>query len=245
MKAHARVVAHRDATGATVLAELRGEAPLLPRATGARRGPVAHVHLVGGAAGPLGGDELFLSVVVGPGAGLVLRTVAASVALPGPAVGPSTMTLDVTVAAAGRLAWLPEPTVAAAGCDHRIRATVELDEQAHLVWREEVVAGRYGEQPGRVHQQTRLRRGATMVLAQDLTLGDDAWFSPAVVGAGRAVGALVVVEPGTEPGAASLPTGARLPLGGPVSLCTSVAGDAPALRACLDGLAPPTWLGQS
>jgi urease accessory protein len=217
----------------------------LPRATGAPRGPVAQVHLVGGAAGPLGGDELNLSVVVGPGAGLVLRTVAASVALPGPTGTPSTMTLDVTVAAGGRLAWLPEPTVAAAGCDHRILSTVELDEAAHLVWREELVAGRYGEQPGRVHQQTRLRRGGTTVLAQDLTLGDEAWTSPAVLGTGRTVGALVVVEPGSEPGAAARQTGARMPLGGPVSLCSAVAADAPALRRCLESLAPPTWLGQS
>ena len=47
MKAHARVVAVAGPGQTTVLAQLRGEAPLLPRATGVRGGPVAEVHLVG------------------------------------------------------------------------------------------------------------------------------------------------------------------------------------------------------
>ena len=83
MRATARIVAVADGRGGTRLAVLQGEVPLLPRRTGsAGPGPVT-VHLVGGAAGPLGGDDLHLAVRVGPGARLRLRSVAATVALPG------------------------------------------------------------------------------------------------------------------------------------------------------------------
>ena len=64
MRAYARVVAEADGHGGTRLVRLRGEPPLLPRRTGTGTGP-ATVHLVGGAAGPLGGDELRLDIEVG------------------------------------------------------------------------------------------------------------------------------------------------------------------------------------
>ena len=56
---------------------LRSQAPLILRQT-----PEA-VYLVGGAAGPLGGDVLELRIDVRAGATLRLRTAAAAVALPG------------------------------------------------------------------------------------------------------------------------------------------------------------------
>jgi urease accessory protein len=241
MRARARIVACSGAAGATVLRELRGEAPLLPRATGPRGGPLAEVHLVGGAAGPLGGDELHLDVEVGPGASLVLRTVAATVALPGPHGDPSSTTIRVRVAGGGRLAVLPEPVVAAAGCDHCLMSTVELDAGAALVWREELVAGRSGETPGRLRQNTRLRYAGTTVLVQELTL--DAWSSPAVVGESRTAGSLIVVTDSEPPTAPVVVDGAaRMPLGGPVFLCSAVAPEVPRLRHRLASVAPPGWL---
>ncbi|RZU48987.1 UreD urease accessory protein [Krasilnikovia cinnamomea] len=86
MRAAARIVAEADGRGGTRLSVLRGEPPLLLRRTGAAGGP-ATVHLVGGAAGPLGGDDLRLDVEVGPGAWLEVRSVAATLALPGPPDG--------------------------------------------------------------------------------------------------------------------------------------------------------------
>jgi urease accessory protein len=238
MKAHARVVACRDAAGATVLAELRGEAPLLPRATGARGGPVAEVHLVGGAAGPLGGDELVLSLVVGPGASLVLRTVAASVALPGPRSQRSTLTVEATVAKGGSLCYLPEPTVAAAGCDHLILSTVELAADAQLRWREELVAGRHGEAGGDLTLRTRVRRAGAPLYHQDLAVGPRAlqWAGPAVLGGNRAAGSVLLVD-----GAARLPAtvdgGSLMPLAVPGAwLATVVAPAAHELRRTLDML---------
>ena len=142
MIARGRVVVEADGGGGSRLACLRSEGPLVLRPTA---GTV--VHLVGGAGGPLGGDVLRIEIVVGPGAELTLQTVAAAVVLPGPT--PSVVEVDVVVGEGGSLRWLPEPTVAAGGCDHRARARVVLAAGARLVWREELVRGRFGED-GRV-----------------------------------------------------------------------------------------------
>jgi urease accessory protein len=248
MKATARIVAVAGRDGATVLACLRGEAPLLPRATGDRGGEVAQVHLVGGAAGPLGGDELALSIEVGPGASLIVGTVAATIALPGPPGSTSSTTVEIVVARGGRLAFLPEPMVAATRCDHETRSTVELDDGAHLVWREEIVAGRWNEPPGRLSQHIRLRYAGTPVLAQHVTV-DDAWASPAVGGGSRTAGTLVVTAADAALCAAAVTgagpdtgIGARMPLPGPMALCTAIAPDLRALRQHLTALAPPSWL---
>ena len=109
MRATARIVAEPDGRGGTRLTELYGEVPLLARRTGP-----GEVHLVGGAAGPLGGDDLSIDIRVAADARLVVRTVAASVALPGS--GRSRTVVTATVH--GRLEWLPEPVVAARRCDH-------------------------------------------------------------------------------------------------------------------------------
>ena len=68
MRAHAHLVVERDADGRSVVRTLRSAAPLtlLP----VRGRPV--VHLVGSAAGPLGGDDLTLTVEVGPHARLTI-----------------------------------------------------------------------------------------------------------------------------------------------------------------------------
>ena len=73
MRAEARIVAESDRRGGTRLAVLRGESPLLLRRTGPRTGGAVTVHLVGGAAGPLRGDDLRLDIEVGPGARLARR----------------------------------------------------------------------------------------------------------------------------------------------------------------------------
>ena len=126
MRAAAHIVAVRGTDGATRLDRMSGEPPLLVRRTNPGAGPMAEVHLVGGAAGPLGGDQLEVWVEVGPGAGLRLGTVAASIALPGPIRERSRVQVHARVARGGRLEWLPEPLIAAAGCDHEVVSTVEV-----------------------------------------------------------------------------------------------------------------------
>ncbi|WP_238017054.1 urease accessory protein UreD [Dactylosporangium sp. AC04546] len=162
MRAAARVVAEEGGR----LTVLKGEAPLLPRRTGPNE-----VHFVGGAAGPLGGDELSIELEVGPGALLVVRTVAASIALPGRDGAWSRLSIHASVA--GTLLWLPEPTIAAANCRHLTESTVDLAGDATLVWREEVVRGRHGEQGGEVRLSTAVRRAGRPFHRSDVTLEDN------------------------------------------------------------------------
>jgi urease accessory protein len=235
--------------GRSRLAELSGEPPLLPRRTGPSTGPSTgpragawpvEVHLVGGAAGPLGGDRLRLEIEVGAGAALCLRTVAASVALPGLDGAESRLDMLATVAAGGRLSWLPEPLIAAAGCRHQTTADVTVAPGGRLCWRDEVVCGRHGEETGDAVVRTTIRYAGQTLVRQDLAIGPDApgWAGPAVLGGARATGSLVVVEPGWTvdgpPPAEVWGPGAVLPLAGPGILASAVDADPRRVRALLD-----------
>lgn len=226
-----------DGGGRSRLACLRSEGPLVLR-------PAAGtlVHLVGGAGGPLGGDVLRLEVVVGPGAELSLRTVGAAVAQPGPGPkpGPSIVEVDVRVGEGGVLHWLPEPTIAAAGCRHHTRARVVLAAGACLRWREELVGGRHGEDGGSVSSRLSVDLCGRPLVRHQLDLGPEhpAWASPAVGSGARCAGSLLIVDPGwtaDPPGPVVLDGAAAvLPLAGPAVHVIAMASDAIALRRLLD-----------
>ncbi len=74
------------------------------------------MHLVSSAATPLGGDTIAIRVVVEPGARLTVRTVAATIALPGATTVESHATWELEVA--GALDLDPEPTIVAATSRH-------------------------------------------------------------------------------------------------------------------------------
>lgn len=245
MRARAILVAEVDGMGATRLTRVRSEPPLVLRAT------AEAVYLVGGAGGPLGGDDLSVEVEVGPGAELTVRTAAASVALPGESE--SYVRVTARVAAGGRLWWLPEQVVAAAGCRHRMETTVTIAAGAMLVWREEIVLGRHGETPGSVRTRFRVDAGSAPLLRHELALGPDhpAAGGPAVVGAARAVGSVLLLDPAWGdrlPAAQTLgPTAAVMALAGPGVHVVALAEDAIGLRRSLDagvrvahGHTPPT-----
>lgn len=251
MRASARVVAVADG-GRTRLAVLRGEPPLLPRPTLAAPDGSAVVHLVGGAAGPLGGDRLRLSVVVASGASLRLGTVAATVALPGRDGAWSRLEVDVEVAPGGALTWLPEPLVAAGGCAHETSASVALHGDARLVWLDELVCGRHGEDGGDARVRTEVRLDGRPLYRNELAVGPGAagWSGPAVLGAGgRAAGSLLVVDPalaGCRPSARPLgPTAAVMPLAGPAVLACATGAGLPEVRAQLRGAELTPWSKES
>ncbi|MCZ7374753.1 urease accessory protein UreD [Micromonospora sp. WMMC250] len=236
MRALARLVAQADGRGGTTLVELRGETPLLLRQTPADGG-VATVHLVGGAAGPLAGDDLRLEIEVGAGAAVRVHTVAAAIALPGRPGAVSRMTVRAVVHAGATLHWLPEQLVAAAGCAHLAESRVELAAGSRLRWRDELVCGRYGESPGGAVVHTQVDYADRPLLRQSLAVGPHApgWAGPAVLGGAAATGSLLVVDESlpVEPAAVD-GTVARLPLaGGPATLWTATAPDAHTLRAHL------------
>lgn len=232
MRARAIVVAEVDDLGVTRLTRVRSEPPLLLRAT------AGGLYLVGGAGGPLGGDDLALDIEVGAGASLTVRSAAASVAQPG--VGPSRLRITASVGPGGRLEWLPEPVVAARGCDHHLRTAVSVGVGGSVVWREEILLGRHAETPGSIVARFTADIDGVPLLRQEFALGlaHRHAESPAVAGVARAAGSMLLVGPEwgrCRPPATTLGAGgALLPLDGPAVQIVALAADALGLRRCLD-----------
>ena len=233
--ASAGIEAIAGPNGVTRLPVLTSQAPLVLRRT-----PSA-VYLVGGAAGPIGGDELDLRIAVGPGAFLRLRTAAAAVALPGLDGRESVLRVSVTVAAGGRLEYLPEPVVVSAGARHATVVSATLAEGASLVLRDELLLGRHGEAGGSARTVLRVDYAGRPLLRQSLSVSgtDAATLGPAVLAGHRAVGSLLLAGRPADPGtgvtvggtaARCAPERAVLALAGPGVLVTALADDAVTLR---------------
>jgi urease accessory protein len=241
--ASAEIEAVAGPGGVTRLPVLSSQAPLVLRRT-----PAA-VYLVGGAAGPIGGDELALRILVGAGAFLRLRTAAASIALPGPDGRESVLRVSVSVAAGGRLEYLPEPVVVSAKARHATLVSVTLAAGASLLLRDELLLGRHGETGGSARTVLRVDYAGRPLLRQSLSVSgtDPVSLGPAVLSGHRAVGSLLLVNSpdgpggddtgaddgeaggGSGPGRAT-PERAVMPLAGPGVLVTALADDAVTLR---------------
>jgi urease accessory protein len=196
-----------------------------------RRTPEA-VYVVGGAAGPIGGDELGLRISIGAGAFLRVRTAAASIALPGPDGLESVLRVTVDLAARARLEYLPEPVVVSAGARHATIIRVTLAEGASLLLRDEVLLGRHGEAGGACRTELWVNYAGRALLRQSLEVSgtDTADLGPAVLAGHRAVGTLLHVDPasreskdapvpGKMPVTSPLPGGARKPVGETADSC--------------------------
>ena len=164
MLAHAALVAEAS-EGRLTLPVLRSDPPILLRPTGDT------VHLVGGSAGPIGGDQLRLDVTVRRSACLRLRSAAASVVLPGPTA--SSLHLTITIESGGHLDWRPEPAVSVAGGSHEQVVDVELQGDATMEWTETVVLGRSGEPSGDWRSLMRVVRDGAVAVHQQLRVGPD------------------------------------------------------------------------
>jgi len=243
ISAAAEILAVAGAGGMTRLPVLASQVPLVLRRT-----PEA-VYLVGGAAGPIGGDQLTLRISVGPGASLRVRTAAASIALPGPGGLESALRVMIDVAAGARLEYLPEPLVVSAGARHAtiIRATVA--DGGSLIVRDEFLLGRHGETGGACRTELQVSYAGRPLLRQSLEVSgtDQADRGPAVLAGHRAAGTLLQVGPelterpadlvspvddkaaADKPGAHP-PSVAAMPLAGPGILITALADDAVTLR---------------
>jgi urease accessory protein len=169
VKAHAQLTVERDAAGRSVVRTLRSAAPLtlIP----VRGEPV--VHLVNSAASPLGGDELTLTVRVGPHACLTLTGIAATVALPGPHGEKSRTTVHLELDEGATVDYLPEPTVITRRARHESVLMVTLARDAHLRTRETLVLGRANEPPGELTTALHVTREGRPVLRQQLTVSKE------------------------------------------------------------------------
>lgn len=162
MRARARLVVTKGPNGRSVVREMRSMAPLRLVPHRGRTGP-ALVHLVSSVTAPLGGDDLDLEVRVEPGASLVLRGVAATLALPGHRPGASRSAVRVELGDGATLEYLPEATVVTARARHEALFRAELAEGARLRTREILVLGRCGEPPGSLDTTVDVRRNGTVI----------------------------------------------------------------------------------
>jgi urease accessory protein len=111
-----------------------------------RRTETDTVHLVSAAATPLGGDTIRVRVVVESGARLRLRSVAATVALPGTVTMESRASWELEVA--GTLDLDPQPTVVAGTARHLTSIRLAVTGEGSVRLRERVQIGRSFERQG-------------------------------------------------------------------------------------------------
>ncbi|WP_461110373.1 urease accessory protein UreD [Streptomyces calidiresistens] len=232
------------------LPELRGEGPLAVRRTRST-GPGARVCLVGAMSAPLNGDRLALTVTVLPGAILHVVSAAACVALPGDREGRAEYLTDIRVGEGAELRWTPEPLISARGSDLYVRTRIDLAPGARLHHREEHLAGRADEEPGRLVSRLTVHRADRVLLDQETRHGPDepGWYGGAVMGGRRAVGQILLVEPVDAVGATAAPavftdppTGglaARMTPDGSTVLISAVAADGLGVRRLLERAIPP------
>jgi urease accessory protein len=158
---------------------------------------------VAGAAGPIGDDELRLSVEVQPGTRLRVRSSGAQLVQPGPLGGASRLDVTIELGAGASLDWWPEPTVSVRGSVHRTSMRIHAHPTASARIVETVRRGRHGEPSGRITLHQRVVVGATPVLDQTVELGDGPLSGPGAHGARRTtlsaitLGAMAVGTPRT------------------------------------------------
>ncbi|MEU4340892.1 urease accessory protein UreD [Nocardia sp. NPDC023852] len=208
MRTELRIVA----TNAT-LPEIHASGGLSARRTGPHM-----VHLIGTAATPLGGDQLDITIAVGPGAELVVRSVAATIALPSVATPLSIGRWHFEIGSGGTLDIDPEPMIVAGGARHHTVTTIRLASDARLRMRERIQIGRAGEDDGWWQGELIADLDATPLLRHRLELGagtpaDDALAAP------RALES-ELVYPDKRPVATTGLTQTRLPLAAGGSLFT-------------------------
>jgi urease accessory protein len=233
VRAAARLRVELDPDGRSVVRDMRSEAPLRLVPHRARAG-TALVHLVSSVTAPLGGDDLRLDVDVEPGARLVLRGVAATIALPGHRGGASRSLVRVKLGKGATLEYLPEPTVVTARARHEAVFRAELAEGARLRVREITVLGRANEPPGLLDTTLDVRGNGTAI-KQTSRLGDPALDrSPAGLAGHRVLGTELLCWGQDLMGAVSGEWWSLVPLAGGGSLATAVGHGAVAVERALD-----------
>ena len=209
------LVVGRRAAGHAVEGLRRGER-LAPRVLNV--GPQAvQACVVPTQAGPLAGDHDRVRIVVGPGATLVVRPVAATVALPGDRR--TRIGLEVEIGAGGRLVLDEAPLIVAAGADVERCATITLAAGAVAALRDVVVLGRAGEPGGRFAGTTRIADHRGVVLHDSMRFDPAAAAQDvhvALAPGHRVAGTLCLVGIETADDASS-----RLARGGALRRCTA------------------------
>jgi urease accessory protein len=227
------VIAHLEVVveGARVV-RLSALPPLSAKVLDGPDGP--ELLVVGAAASLLERDRLTVTLRLGHAARLTVRTAAATLAHPCPGGGDTTFDVRADLGEGARLAWLPEPLVACAGCRHRGRSVVRLARGAAAVWSESVALGRTGEAPGHVDLRFDAEHEGAALLRDGLRVGPSVpgWAGPAVTDGMRHVGSVALL--GVRPPEVLPGDGPHvLALAGPGAVVRAVASDAAAVERCL------------
>ena len=194
MEASTDIVVGVDRRGHTVVRRMRCEAPMFVRVVG-DSGPQLNLAMVGGAAGPLGGDRLSFRLEVETGAQLSVRSVAAAMAQPGPSGEGSSLSIDLIVGEAATLDWHPQPTVSVAGSNHRSIVRLEATGSSVVRMLEGVSLGRHGEPPGRFALRERVVIDGVAVLDHETAFATGSLLGPGAQGAGRWMTSEIVISP--------------------------------------------------
>lgn len=209
------------------------------------------LYLLSASATPVGGDDVRFDIDVGPGACLAVRSAAASIARPGPDGRVSRLLVRARVGRRARLCWAPEPLVAAADCRHVSEAQVSVASGARLWWRDTLVAGRSGEEPGYCRSSLSVDVGGEPALRHELSVGggSDLFTSTVVAGGARLVSLLAVVGDASTPSSALVrrrgdALASRSPLALPgLTLYQALAPSASALEGVVETVWPCSALG--
>jgi urease accessory protein len=130
--------------------------------------------LINTAGGLTGGDRLDWTVAVGENASAVVTTQTCEKVYRASS-GTAEVGCRLSVAAGGRLAWLPQETIVFDNSAFRRRIDIDLAEQSEMLVVESVLFGRraMGESVGNAHfaDRWRVRRGTRLIHAEDFALG--------------------------------------------------------------------------
>jgi urease accessory protein len=188
-----------------VCVELRPDGPRVVLAAGLLRaqrtadGPHGpRVGLVATTALLLGGDEVELSVELGPGARLDLFDVAGTVAYHGRG-RPASWRTTVTLADGAALTYAGQPFVVSDGADVTRTLRLDLAGSARLRLRETLVLGRTGQTGGRVRSRTDLRVDSVEAWREDTDLDPEGIRDrPGLLGGRRVIDTVLLVgQPGS------------------------------------------------
>lgn len=156
-------------------------------------GPALNLAMVNGAAGPLGGDRLHFRLEVGAGAHVVVCSVAAAMAQPGPHGEPSELRVELGVGAEAVLDWHPQPTVSVIGSDHRVTMRLSATSSSTVTMREGVSLGRYREPGGRFALRERVTIDGIAVLDHEAVFHPGPLMGPGANGAARTLTTEVLI----------------------------------------------------
>ena len=133
--------------------------------------------LINTAGGLTGGDHLHWAVAVGEGAAAMVTTQACEKVYRA-SFGVAEVSCRLSVAAGGRLAWLPQETIVFDNSCFRRRLDIDLAPDAEALVLEAAIFGRraMGEtvRLARYADRWRVRRGDRLIHAEDLAIGPDA-----------------------------------------------------------------------